>query len=195
MNAARDTLGSFGFWGLCPYFRKGLLPMKVLSIACCLAVATLGTVAAQTPPAAKSAPKPAAKAQGAAAKGAARTIEFEVGDNMKFDKTELTAKPGETLHIVLKSTGTMPKIAMGHNFVLLKPSVDVVEFNKAGFNARETDFIPPAMKDGVIAHTTVVGPGETAEVTFKAPAAGKYTFLCSFPGHFALGMRGTLTVK
>jgi azurin len=168
--------------------------MKLLSIACCLAVASLGTAVAQTAPAAKSAPKPAAKTQAAPGK-AARTIELVVGDNMKFDQTELTAKPGETLRVVLKSTGTMPKIAMGHNFVLLKPTVDVEEFNKAGFTARETEFIPPAMKDGVIANTVVVGPGETVETTFKVPAAGKYTFLCSFPGHFALGMRGTLTVK
>jgi azurin len=47
----------------------------------------------------------------------------------------------------------------------------------------------------VIAHTGLVGPGETVEVTFKAPAAGTYTFLCSFPGHFAAGMKGTLVVK
>ena len=167
--------------------------MKVLSLACCLAVASLGPAVAQTTPAAKSAPKPAAKAQGAAA--AARTVELTVGDNMKFDVTEITAKPGETLRVVLKSTGTMPKVAMGHNFVLLKPAVDAVEFNKAAFTARDTEFIPPAMKDGVIANTVVVGPGETAETTFKVPAAGKYPFLCSFPGHFALGMRGTLTVS
>ena len=39
-------------------------------------------------------------------------------------------------------------------------------------------------------------PGETAEVTFKVPAApGSYTFLCSFPGHFVAGMKGLLVVK
>ena len=160
--------------------------MKVLSIACCLAVASVAIAAAQTAPPAKAK---------AAAAGAARTVELVVGDNMKFDQTEIAARPGETLRIVLKSTGTMPKIAMGHNFVLLKPTVDQVEFNKAGFNARETEFIPPAMKDGVIANTVVVGPGETVETTFKVPAAGRYPYLCSFPGHFALGMRGTLIVK
>ena len=164
--------------------------MKLLSLACCLAVASLGTAAAQTAPAAKS----AAKAQDAPAK-AARTVELVVSDNMKFDQTEIAAKPGEMLRIVLKSTGTMPKAAMGHNFVLLKPAVDQVEFNKAAFTARETEFIPPTMKDGVIANTVVVGPGETVETTFKVPAAGRYPYLCSFPGHFALGMRGTLIVK
>ena len=42
----------------------------------------------------------------------------------------------------------------------------------------------------------LAGGGETVEVTFRAPTApGTYTFLCSFPGHFAAGMRGTLVIK
>jgi azurin len=62
--------------------------------------------------------------------------------------------------------------------------------------ARDTDFIAPAQKDKILASTALVGPGETAEVTFNAPAkAGTYEFLCSFPGHYALGMKGVLTVK
>ena len=167
--------------------------MRVLSLACALAVASLGAAAAQTttPPA-----KAPAKAKAAAPAGAARTVELTAGDNMKYDTPEITAKPGETLKIVLKNVGTMPKMAMAHNFVLLKAGTDAVEFNKAAFNARETDFIPPAQKDAVIAHTGLTGPGETADVTFKVPAKpGTYTFVCSFPGHFALGMRGTLVVK
>ena len=38
--------------------------------------------------------------------------------------------------------------------------------------------------------------GETVEVTFKVPAeAGSYPFLCTFPGHFVVGMKGNLVVK
>jgi azurin len=164
--------------------------MRVLSLACALAVASLGAAAAQTP----ATKAPAAKAKAPAA--AARTVNITGADNMKFDQTEIAAKPGETLRIVLKNVGTMPKMAMAHNFVLLKAGTDQVEFNKAAFNARDTDFIPPAMKDAVIANTALAGPGETVEITFKVPAkAGSYAFVCSFPGHFALGMRGTLVVK
>jgi azurin len=167
--------------------------MKVLALVCVLAVASLGRVVAQQPP--PPAKAPAAKAKAAPAKGG-RTVTITGNDNMKYDQAEITAKPGETLHIVLKNLGTMPKIAMAHNWVLLKPGTDQVEFTKAGFNARETDFIPPAMKDAVIAHTPLAGPGETVEITFKVPAkAGNYAFVCSFPGHFALGMKGTLVVK
>jgi azurin len=50
------------------------------------------------------------------------------------------------------------------------------------------------MKDKVVAFIPVLGPKKSADTTFKAPAAGEYAFLCSFPGHAAL-MKGTLTVK
>ena len=126
----------------------------------------------------------------------ARTIEITGNDQMKFDKTTLTARPGEKLHVVLKSVGTAPKTIMGHNFVLLKLGADVAAFNQAAFNARATDFIPPDQKDTIIANTPLAGPGETVEVTFTVPAkAGSYNSLCSFPGHYAMGMKGKLIVK
>ena len=125
-----------------------------------------------------------------------RLVELTGDDKVKYDKTEITAKPGETLRIVLKSIGTAPKAIMGHNFVLLKAGVDAVEFNKASFAARETDYVPTELRDQILAATKLVGPGETAEVTVKVPMQpGRYTYLCTFPGHFALGMRGVLIVK
>ncbi len=159
--------------------------MKLLSLACLMTALAYGqATTTTTTTTAKAAPK------------ADRTVEITVGDNLKFDKTEITARPGEALRVVLKSNGAMPKAVMGHNWVLLKAGTDQVEFNKAAFTARETDFIPPTMKDAVIAATGLVGPGETVEVTFKVPAkAGNYAYLCSFPGHFAMGMKGTLIVK
>ena len=42
----------------------------------------------------------------------ARTIEIQVGDNMRFTPARIDARPGEQLHVVLKDTGTMPKVAM-----------------------------------------------------------------------------------
>jgi uncharacterized cupredoxin-like copper-binding protein len=42
--------------------------------------------------------------------------------------------------------------------------------------------------------TSLIKPGKSAKlsVTFKA---GKFKYLCTVPGHAALGMKGTLTVK
>lgn len=171
--------------------------MKIFSVVCVCALA-LGSSSAfadqaaagkakQTAPAAKAAPKAA---------GGVRTVEITGSETMKYDVTEITAKPGEKIHVVLKAIGSMPKIAMGHNFVLLKAGASPQEVSNAAFNARDTDFIPAAMKDKILAFTKVAGGGETVDVTFTAPAkAGKYDYLCTFPGHFAAGMKGTLTVK
>jgi azurin len=52
------------------------------------------------------------------------------------------------------------------------------------------------MKDKILAYTPLAGGGDTVEVTFAAPTKpGSYTYLCTFPGHFAMGMKGTLVVK
>jgi azurin len=126
----------------------------------------------------------------------ARTIEIQVGDNMRFTPARIDARPGEQLHVVLKDTGTMPKVAMAHNFVLLKKGADPKAFAEKSAAARDTDYVAPAVKAQVLAATKLVGPGETADVTFAAPAqGGDYTFICSFPGHFVVGMRGSLVVS
>src|SRR6266850_1206091 len=117
--------------------------MKLLTVFCLTTAlaAAAGAVypSAQTP--AKPAAKPAAKAATTTGSKAARTVELTGDDKIKFDKDTIAARPGETLHIVLKNTGTMPKAVGAHNFVLLKAGTDQVEFTKAAFDARETDFI------------------------------------------------------
>jgi azurin len=124
-----------------------------------------------------------------------RTIAITGGDDMKFDVTTIQAKPGEQLRIRLTVKGKMPKMVMSHNVVVLALKTDAAAFAAAGVSANKTDYIAPANKAQVIAATPMAGAGETVEVTFKVPAvAGKYDFICTFPGHFAAGMRGTLVV-
>lgn len=171
--------------------------LLTLSLAAAVATAVASPIAAQTTktPATGAAAKPAAPAAKKAG-AAGRTIELTGGDDMKFNVTAISAKPGETLHVVLKNVGTVPKIAMAHNFVALKAGVDAAKFAQDAMTARDTEYVPAARKADVLASTKLAGPGETVEVTFKAPAkAGVYPYLCSFPGHFAAGMKGELTVK
>jgi azurin len=130
----------------------------------------------------------------AAAQAAPRVIEITANDQMKYSLATIEAKAGEELKIVLKNLGTLPKEAMGHNWVLLKAGVDVTAFATAAMTAKDTDYIPPAKKDEVVASIPVQGPKQTGEVVFKAPAAGEYTFICSFPGHYML-MKGVLKVN
>jgi azurin len=138
----------------------------------------------------------AAPAAAPAAKAGARTIEITGGDNMKFNLTSIEAKPGEELKIVLTNIGTQPKEVMGHNWVLLKAGSDVAAFAAAAVTAKATDYIPAALKDQIVAHTALIGPRKSDEITFKVPdAPGDYPFLCSFPAHYQVGMKGVLTVK
>jgi azurin len=128
------------------------------------------------------------------AASAPRTVELTANDQMKFNVTNIDATAGETLKVVLKNAGTLPKEAMGHNWVLLKAGTDVNAFATASMTAKDTDYIAPAQKDKVLAFIKVLGPKQSGEASFTVPAAGKYEFICSFPGHYML-MRGTLTVK
>ena len=125
-----------------------------------------------------------------------RTVDIVGTDDMKYSVTTITAKPGETLKIRLVSKGAIPKVAMAHNVVVLKLGTDILKLLKEGAPHRATDFIPPSMKDAVLARTPFAGPGEAVQVTFTVPAKpGRYPFICTFAGHYQAGMKGTLIVK
>ena len=137
-----------------------------------------------------------ATAAAPAAKAGPRTIEITAGDNMKFSLATIEAKPGEEIKVVLTNIGSQPKEVMGHNWVLLKSGTDVAAFAAAAIAAKATDYVPASAKDQIIAHTALLGPRKSDEITFKAPdAPGDYPFLCTFPAHYQVGMKGVLTVK
>ncbi|HEX2853657.1 MAG TPA: azurin [Opitutaceae bacterium] len=169
------------------------IPFVLLStvLLSALVVTGCGKKEAAGPAAGASAP-----AASAATPAAPRAIEITAGDNMKFNLATIEASAGENLKITLTNIGTLPKEAMGHNWVLLKKGADATAFSMAAMTAKDTDYIPAALKDQVLAHTETIGPRKSSEVAFKAPTEpGEYTFLCSFPAHFSAGMKGVLVVK
>ena len=127
-----------------------------------------------------------------------RVVKIRGGmDNaMKYDVANITAAPGETIKVVLTNASTLPKEAMGHNWVLLVTGTDPVAFAAAGVSEPGNNYVPSKMKEKVIAQIGLLGPNEVGEVTFKAPTApGEYPFLCTFPAHCLVGMKGVLVVK
>lgn len=137
-----------------------------------------------------------ASAGAGTAQSGVRTIEITAGDNMKYNIATIEAKPGEELKVVLTNIGSQPKEIMGHNWILLKKGTDVAAFDAAAVQAKATDYIPESYKEQIIAHTMLVGPRKSDEVTFTAPTEpGDYPFLCSFPAHYQVGMKGVLTVR
>jgi azurin len=144
-----------------------------------------------------SVPAPASTATPAApAAPAAAVIEITANDSMKFNLTRFEVAAGQEVKLTLTNMGTMPKVAMGHNLIILKKDVDVKAYADAAVMAGATDYVPAAKADQVIAHTKLLGPKQSEEITFKAPAeAGEYPFICSFPAHFLSGMKGVMVVK
>lgn len=114
-------------------------------------------------------------------------------DLMKFNKTEIRVKAGDKVKLTLKHIGKLDKKIMGHNFVLLKEGVSLSAFGNKAATFAGNDYIPDDSQD-IIAHTKLIGAGETAVIEFDAPAVGEYDFLCSFPGHYAI-MKGKFIVE
>ena len=120
-------------------------------------------------------------------------ITIESNDQMKFDLKEIKVKEGDTIVLTLKHVGKLPKAAMGHNWVLLSKGTEMGPYAQKAVQARDNEYIP-ADGEGTIAYTGLIGGGEEITIEFEAPAKGEYTFICSFPGHYAL-MNGTFIVE
>ena len=127
---------------------------------------------------------------------AVANIELTANDSMKFNQTRFEVNAGQEVKLTLTNLGTVPKAAMGHNFILLKKGTDLKAFTDAAIMAAATDYVPASLADQIIAHTKLLGPKQSDEVTFKAPTEpGEYPFICSFPAHSLSGMKGVIVVK
>ncbi|NGP77499.1 hypothetical protein G3570_12700 [Balneolaceae bacterium YR4-1] len=108
----------------------------------------------------------------------------------------ISAEAGEELTFSLTTISALPASAMAHNIVLLEGGANAQEFVNASMSAKDNNYIAPGMTDIILAQTDMVGGDESTSVTFNAPEeTGDYEYLCSFPGHFAAGMKGILSVQ
>ena len=141
---------------------------------------------------AEAAPAAAASAKPAVVADCATTIEGN--DAMQFSADAITIPAScKKFTINLKHVGKLPKAAMGHNWVLAK-TADVRSLAIAGQRASAADGYLPKGDARVIAHTGLIGGGESTTVAFATAGlrrGGDYTFFCSFPGHWTL-MQGKL---
>lgn len=130
---------------------------------------------------------------GSAPAGGAVTLDIgSKGDELAYDKTALEAAAGSKITLNFKNN-SQPGANLHHNWVLVKPgTADAVAAD--GIAAGEANDYLKANDDRVLAHAKMVKGGESSSVTFDAPAAGEYDYICTFPGHATL-MKGKLTIK
>ena len=117
-------------------------------------------------------------------------------ETLAYDTIEFTVTAGQTVKLTLESTSALPKIAGGHNLVILTKGTDVAKFATALMTEAASEYIPQdaAGKAKMIAHTKLLDMKEKDTITFTAPEAGEYDYICTFPGHFAV-MKGKMKVK
>jgi azurin len=149
-----------------------------------------GTPTSTSAPA--SIPPPAATPAPVASAAPAQKVEIEIAsvkNTMTFDKTKLTVPAGAQVHLTLKNNATMKTLP--HNWVLVQPGTQAKVAAEGLEKAADAGYVVEG--PNVLAATPLAPPGETTEVTFTAPAAGVYPYICTFPGHYMM-MKGTLTV-
>jgi azurin len=130
----------------------------------------------------------------AAPKAEAVPVTLELGskgDELVYDKTELKAPTGSKITVNLKNNATAAS-GNKHNWVLVKAGqADAVAAD--GIAAGDAAGYLKAGDTRVIASIGLLEAGKAGSVTFDAPAAGTYDYICTFPGH-NVGMKGKLVI-
>lgn len=121
-------------------------------------------------------------------------IVLEGNDLMQFDKNLLKVTAGEPITLTFINVGEMPKESMGHNVIILKPGTDIATFGGEAIKAVNNDYIPLTFQSSIIAHTSLLGPGETDVIEFTLDEPGVYPYVCSFPGHYGI-MQGQIVAQ
>lgn len=140
-----------------------------------------------------AAPESAAPSKPATVANCATTI--EANDQMQYNADSITVPASCTQFTInLKHVGTMAANVMGHNVVV------ATQANMEGIDQDGAGVTPDHVKADdarVIAHTKVIGGGESTSVTFdvaRIKDGGPFKFFCTFPGHMTL-MQGSIQVQ
>ena len=121
-----------------------------------------------------------------------RPIHIKAITGLQYDKTRISASPGERISLTLENTDVMP-----HNWVMVRYEGYTNVGEKADKMVNDPNAIAkqyiPEDRD-ILEFTRLLNPGESTTIHFNAPISpGHYPFLCTFPGHWQV-MRGYLIV-
>lgn len=113
-----------------------------------------------------------------------RTIAISMVENedgsMAFDPVSVTVKKGETVRLAFTNEGEY-----GHEFVM--DTHEQLMEHKAGMERL------PDMEHADL-NAIRIGPQGNGEIVWTFTSVGQFDFACLIPGHYELGMKGTLTV-
>jgi uncharacterized cupredoxin-like copper-binding protein len=116
---------------------------------------------------------------------ASRTVEIHAGDNLRFQPDTVQVKVGETVTFKVVNDAQIL-----HDFTL---------GDEAAQSAHEKEM--QAMGSGDMsgmaddANAIHIPPGQTKTITWTFTKPGTTIYGCHEPGHYASGMRGTITAS
>lgn len=96
-------------------------------------------------------------------------------DSLQFTPDSPSIPAAAKVDLTFRNAGNLD-----HNLIIADGELDLFDLSEAHALA------------GI--STGIVPGGEITTLSFKAPPAGIYKFVCVVPGHAAAGMTGTLTV-
>ncbi len=112
----------------------------------------------------------------------------------KYAQDTLEVPAGATKIVLKLNNKTPAKDEVGHNWVLVQVGKEESVL-ASGLKAGDAKDWLNVKDPNIIAHTKLIEGEDSDSVTFKAPASGSYSYICTFPDHFAGGEHGTLVVK
>lgn len=101
------------------------------------------------------------------------------GQRAYYDKNELRAPANSRITLTFKNTADANS-GLLHNWVLVRPGTADAVANDGIAAGEANDYIKPG-DNRVIVHTKMIKPGESDTITFDAPPAGTYDYICTFP--------------
>lgn len=124
----------------------------------------------------------------AATTGISHTFDLNFVESADFKTLAFNALPGEEGHnpeIKVKSGDT----------VTIKVANNGMSFHAFGVVSNPDDFNSVLFNSAIGSMNNPLKPKEAKEVTFTAGAPGSYHYICTIPGHSALGMQGNFIVE
>ncbi len=113
-------------------------------------------------------------------------VSADPSEQLAFAPALLTARANQPIKIQFANPELLP-----HSLVLVRPD----QVNSALSAGLANGGRVPETTAGVLAASKVLNKGEIEMLEVQGLEAGTYPYICTVPGHYEGGMKGTLTVN
>lgn len=111
-----------------------------------------------------------------------RVIDIDANDDFSFDPEDIEVEVGETVTFRVTNAGKLPHdFTIGDSDTQDRHDAEMAEMPMDGMGADD-------------ANAMTMEAGETKDMTWTFTEAGEILMGCHIPGHYAAGMRGTITI-